>query len=298
MPIAIAYTRHFNTPAEEAPSAPTGPFEVGTEVGVPTGTSLTNRTSLGSPTASETVELAHPVTGAELSRSASVWRNIRFTQTISPAPAAGAMFWFDRCEFNVNAEFFAVDVIDTNGVADIMQPLALFTDCTFTGNDTSSRCLNGGFLWLVRCDLNHAEDGFGGVYYSVVQDCNIICTTDGQADPHADGIQIGGIGQSAIYHTWMDSGDDSASSNAPLRIGTEFSAVNNVDIRYCGFAGTQHGLQVRGDSGSGDISNITVIGCRWVDEQVHGPTDFAETTDVTWSDNAFMDGTPIPNPVP
>lgn len=298
MPIAIAYTRHFNTPPEEGLSAPTGPFTIGTEVGVPTSTSLTNRTSLGSATGSETVELTHPVTGELLSRSASVWRNIRFTQTISPTTPAGQTYWFDRCEFNVSSDNFCVDAGDANGVSDLMQPLYVFTDCTFTGNDTTAKCLVGGFLWLVRCDLDHAEDGFGGAYWSVIQDCNIVCTTDSQPDPHADAIQISGIGQSVIYHNWLDGGQDPASANAALRLGTEFSAVTSVDIRYNGLAGQAHALQVRGDAGAGDISDLTVIGNRWVDQQIYGPTDFAETSGVTWSDNAFMDGTPIPNPVP
>jgi hypothetical protein len=77
VPIAVSYVRHFNTPAVDTPAAPTGPLTLGTEVGVPTGTTLTDRSTLGSPTASETFTITHPVTEVSAELTVSVWRDIR-----------------------------------------------------------------------------------------------------------------------------------------------------------------------------------------------------------------------------
>ena len=207
-------------------------------------------------------------------------------------------YWFDRCEFNSSAEFYVVDLIDGNGTFDVMVPLAVFTDCTFDGNDSCNTALNGGFLWAVRCEIGHAENAHAGLYYTVLQDCNLVATTDGLADPHSDGVQCAGIGESDIYHCWTDSGADPLSATAAVRIGTEFSAVTDVGLYYTGFGGTQHGLQVRGDAGAGDVSALVVRGCRFAPTFVQGTVDFQQATVAEWTDNAFFDGTPISNPVP
>lgn len=280
-------------------TAPTAPFTLGTQVGVPTGTSLTTSSGLGTNDGTESLTLTHPVTGSQKTFDVTVYRRRKWTATIGPNPAAGAAYLFDECEFNVLSDNFVVDAdTATNGRSDIMWPLVVFRRCTFNGGDLTGTALVGGFLWVIDSHLTGCENGISGGYWTVVTGSNVIATTDSQPDPHADGLQVAGIGQTVVYHSWMDAGDDSASANAPIRIGTEFSAVTNIDIRYTGLAGTQHGLQMRGDAGAGDISGVTVIGCRWADTPVYGYTDFAETTSVTWSDNATVGGTTIPNPVP
>lgn len=278
--------------------APTGPYTLGGDVGVPAGTVLTATSGLPAPDATESLTLTHPVSGLSVVRTVSVWRRRRWTATISPHPGVGQTYLFDECEFDVELDNFCVDLNDDNGTADQMQPIAVFRRCTFDGNSTTGKCLVGGFAWLLGCHLTGAEDGWSGLYYSVAAGCNIVADTDSQPDPHSDAIQCSGVGHGTIYRCWLDAGRTAEAANAPLRVGTEFSAVTGVEVYYTGLAGTQHGAQFRGDAGGGDISTVTFVGNRWVNEQLYGPTDFAETTGVTWTDNRFMDGTSIPTPVP
>lgn len=296
--MARAYAVRVGTPPSTV-AAPTGPFTLGTQVGVPTGASLTASSGLGANDGSESLTITHPVSGATANLTVTVYRRRRWTATPSANPGLGATFLFDECEFAVASDNFCFDNdTATNARNDLMAPLVVFRRCSFNGSNLTGKAIVGGYLWLDRCDLRGCEDGLAGAYWSVVKGSNIVAATDGLPDPHSDGVQIAAIGQSVFYNNWLSGGTDPASANAPLRLGTEFSAVTNVDIRYNGFAGVAHGLQVRGDAGAGDISNVTVIGNRWVNEQLYGPTDFAETTAVTWSDNAFFGGASIPNPVP
>jgi hypothetical protein len=280
--------------------APNAPFALGTEVGVPTGTSLTASSGLGVNDGTEMLTLTDPFTGEENTFEVTVFRRRRWTSTINlPVLAPGVAYLFDECELNVTSDNFCVDLegVDTNGREDYSHPSVIFRRCSFDGESTTGKCLVGGYTWVEGCDLRGTEDGWSGLYWSTIIDSNVLADTDGGPDPHSDSLQSAGIGRFRAYHCWIDAGDDSAAANAPVRIGTEFSAVTEIDIRYCGLAGTQHGLQMRGDAGAGDITDVTVIGCRWVDEQIYGPTDFQEVTDVTWIDNAFFSGEVIPSPV-
>ncbi len=177
-----------------------------------------------------------------------------------------------------------------------MAPLLILRRCTLNGSDSIAACVVGGFVWLIDCHITNAENGVSGVYWSVISGCNVVATTKGPGS-HSDALQMSGIGHSDIYRNWLDAGRDPDVANAPLRVGTEDAAVVDVDVRYNGFAGTQHGAQFRGDAGAGDISGVTFVGNRWVDEQLYGPTDFQQVAGVTWSDNAFFGGAAIPSPV-
>lgn len=295
MPVRVDLVRSFsNSTAEPAVGAPTGPYTLGVEVGVPTGTSLTSTSGLPAADATESLTLTHPVSGAEVELTVQVWRRRRWTSTITPTPAAGQTFLFDECEFAVAADNWCVEVGETNGVLDQMQPLVVFRRCTFDGSDTTGRALLGPFTWLIGCHLSGAEDGWQGAIYSVGIGCNILPTTDGQADPHQDGVQITGLGHMTLYRCWIDA--DVAGATAAVRLGTEFSAVAAVQVHYCGLDGGSYTMQSRGDAGSGDISGVSVVGCRWGDAAVNGPTDFVETTVAEWSDNAYIGGGVINSP--
>lgn len=270
---------------------------LGTASGVPTGASLTSTSGLPASDATTSLLLVHPLTGAVAVRPAPTWRRRRWTATINPHPV-GVTRLFDECEFNVSLDNFCVDLNDADGVPDLMAPLAVFRRCTFNGNSTTGKCLVGGFLWLINCHLSGAEDGWAGLYWSVAIGSSITASTDGQPDPHADGIQMSGIGHSVIYGCWLDAGQDSDTANAPLRVGTEFGAVTDVQVVNTTFSGSQHGAQFRGDAGAGDITGVVFRGNRWIGPQFYGPTDFQETTVTSWVDNAYVDGTPVPNPAP
>ncbi len=289
--------RRLWTPPAPTIQAPTGPYSAGTQVGVPTGTSLTARSSgLGSETGVENLILTHPITGQQATREVAVWRHIDWTGLVSVNVGPGAQYLLDECRVTNSLDNFCVDVNQTNGRADIMAPLVVLRRCTLVGSDSLAACVVGGFVWLIDCDLGGAENGVSGVYWSVITGCNVVATRK-NAESHSDALQMSGIGHSLIYRNWLDAGRDSQVANAALRVGTEDAAVVDVDVRYNGFAGTQHGAQFRGDAGPGDISSVTFIGNRWVDEQVHGPTDFQQVTSLTWTDNRFFGGAAIPSPI-
>jgi hypothetical protein len=295
VPIAVAYVRHFNTPAEDAPTAPTGPFTRGTEVGVPTGTTLTIRSTLGSPTATETFVITHPVTAASVELNVSVWRHIRFTDTITPAPGSGVTYLFDECSFE-GVGNWCVEVDGAGATANVMAPLVVFSRCNFDGGSAGAtdKCLLGGYCWVIDSDMRGAEDGWSGWYYNVGMGSNFVAY-GATEDLHSDGVQCTDIGRATFYHSWISAGTGPGASQA-FRVGTEAGAAQDIDVRYCGLDRGGYAMQFRGDSGAGDITNVTVVGCRWTREHAFGPIDVEQTTGITWTDNAYFDGESIPSP--
>ena len=272
-------------------AAPTGPFALGTEVGVPTGTSLTNTSGIPSPDATENITVTHPITGSQNTMSCSVFRRRRWTDTPFFNAGAGVHYYFDECEFNITSDNSCVDINPTNGINNLMQPTYIFNHCTFDGNDTTGRCIVEGYAWARYCHLSNAEDAWAGNYYTVIEHSNLICTTDGQVDPHSDCVQVNSVGQWVLYHNWMSAGTDSSAANAAVRAGTEFAACDNMKCYYCGLdtAGSST-VQIRGDAGAGDITNIDFQHNRWTRNLTSDPADIAETTGITWVDNAYFDG--------
>lgn len=306
MPLAILNRAHFNPSA--APTAPTGPFTAGTQVGVPTGTSLTTRTSLGAQSGSESKTITHPITGAQLTRTMAVWDGFLFTQTFTISPAVAATYLFRNCRWEVDATAWCVEVNDANGTADQMDPRVVFERCSFQGTGDSNIGVAGSHLWLIGCDIegmtaasppSGASDGWQGAAYSVAYDCNIVAgTNSNDVDPHSDGMQNAGTGHTTLYHCWCSAGG-SAGANAAVRFGSEFGAVAAVDVYYCGLDDGGYAMQLDGSKGGGlGITGIKVKGCRWTETAVYGPTDFVNCTVTEWTDNAYYSGTPISNPSP
>lgn len=282
--------------ASATPPVPTAAYALGTEVGVPTGTSLTNRSALGSPTATETYDLVHPITGQSSTINVSVWRHINFTSTITPQPGSGNHYRFDECSFTGQGNW-CVEVDQTGRTNDIMVPLAVFTRCSFDGGEgggLTDKCLLGGSAWVVDCDMRNAEDGWSGWYYNVAINSNFV-GFGATVDLHTDGVQTLDTGHSVFYRSWLEA--SGPGSNAAFRVGTEAGATTDIGVYYCGLSGGGYTMQMRGDSGAGDIDTVTVQGCRWVDDAEFGPVDFEQVTVVTWTDNAFFGGTVIDSPV-
>jgi hypothetical protein len=283
--------------ASGTPPVPTAAYALGIEVGVPTGTSLTTRTSLGSPTATESYVLTHPITGATNTITVSVWRHINFTQTITPQPGSGNHYRFDECSFTGQGNW-CVEIDQSGRTNDIMVPLAVFTSCSFdggAGGGLTDKCLLGGSAWVIDCDMRNAEDGWSGWYYNVAINSNFVGLGP-TVDLHSDGAQCTDTGRSVFYRCWL--GVSGVGGNAAMRVGTEGGADSvDIGIYYCGLSGGGYTMQMRGDSGAPDINTVTVIGNRWVDDAEFGPVDFEQTTLTAWTDNAFFDGTVIDSPV-
>jgi hypothetical protein len=279
------------------PPVPTAAYALGTEVGVPTGTSLTTRTSLGSPTATETYELVHPITGETSTINVSVWRGINFTQTITPQPGSGNHYRFDECSFTGQGNW-CVEIDQTGRTNDIMVPLVVFTSCSFdggAGGGLTDKCLLGGSAWIIDCDMRNAEDGWSGWYYNVAINSNFV-GLGATVDLHTDGVQCTDTGHSVFYRCWLEASGPGA--NAAFRVGTEGGADSvDIGIYYCGLSGGGYTMQMRGDSGAPDIEDVTVVGCRWVDNAEFGPVDFEQATVLEWTDNAFFGGAAIDSPV-
>jgi hypothetical protein len=291
----------------DVPVVPTAAFTSGTEVGVPTGTTLTTRTTLGSANGgSETYTITHPVSGATADLTVSVWQNLRFTQTFTVSPPSGQHYLFRNCRWDVDATAWTVEVDQANGVNNQMAPVVIFDHCSFQGNGNSNIGVAGSFCWLIECDIegmvtaspaSGASDGWQGAAYSVAIRSNLVAgTNEDLPDPHSDGTQNTGTGHTTLYNCWCSAGG-SDGANSAIRFGTEDGAVSVIEIYYCGLDDGGYALQVRGDAGAGDISDFTAVGNRWTRDAVYGPTDFVEVTDVTWTDNAFFDGEEIPSPV-
>lgn len=280
---------------DDEPIAPEGPFALGSEVGVPTGTTLSDRSSLGSPTATETFEITHPVTGDSATLDVLVWRDIRFTTTINPNPGSGESYLFENCSFEGQG-FFNVDLGNSNARADVMDPLYVFNRCSFDGNGSNNTDKNmiGGYAWVIGCDMRDAEDGWAGWYWCVAMDSNFVANGL-TIDEHSDGVQCTDTGRGTFYQCWISAGTGLGASQA-FRVGTEAGAAQDIGVYFCGIDRGGYAMQFRGDSGAGDITNVHVEGCRWTRNHEFGPIDVEQTTGGTWIDNQYFDGEVIPSP--
>lgn len=291
----------MNVDARPSSPAPLTPYTLGTEVGVPTGTTLTPTVGLPAADDTGTFTIIHPVTLVSAERTVSIWRNRSWSATLTVTPPLGATYLFENCYFENASDNWCVEVDETNSTLDVMVPLAIFNRCQFNGTDTCARATLAPFAWMYDCHIGNGEDAWGGAVYAVGIRCNIIAATDGQIDPHSDGIQISGAGRTTMYQCYISAGEE-PDANSAFRAGTEFSAVVDVWLYYCGFDRGGDTVQLRGDAGAGDITGVQVVGCRWTGLPPKGLAGFnaafaAETTIDIWTDNAFSDGTPIVSPV-
>jgi hypothetical protein len=284
-------------------SAPTGKFTVGTQVGVPTGTSLTSRSgSVGSPTgADETYHLVDP-RGERTAVDVTVkpFDQIAYTGDIALNPPSGQVYLMRRCSFTSSGAAELADLSSVTPTGDVMSPKVIFEDCSFDGSDTSSKCVTGWSLWLVRCYLTGASDGISGLMESMLVDSLIEATTDGSADPHQDGSQILGGTDVVYWHCWIEALDASATS--AVRIGTEFGAVDSIDYMWCTLGGGAYTIQIVNNGPS--VTGVRVRGCRWQGTPpkglaAFGATDILAGSISEWTDNKYLgDGTTIANPAP
>ncbi|GIE35901.1 hypothetical protein Ait01nite_089460 [Actinoplanes italicus] len=281
-------------------AAPTAAYTVGTQVGVPTGTSLTTTagSSLPAHDATEVVTLTHPITGATADLTVRVWRRRRFTGAPSIQPGVGEHFMFDECAFEVSNSSWALDLNTGGAVANQMAPLYVLRRCTLNGNDTTERVLGGHFVWLQECHITGGSDAWQGGAWSVAERCNIIAGTDTRnPDPHSDGFQMTDTGGLTLHRCWISAGT-TPGQNAALRLGTEFGAVDNfVDVFYCGLDRGGYVVQCDGADNPGGIGPVRFRGNRWTaDAWFYGPTDFVDTTVTEWTNNFTTAGTPVAQP--
>ena len=288
------------------PQAPVAPFAAGAQVGVRTGVSLADRSTLGAATGTETYRITHPVTGETADLDVEVWEGIRFTSTFTITTTPDAPYLFRNCRWEVPETAWTVEVDQANGALDQMTPLVVFEHCSFQGLGNSNIGLAASFSWVIACDIegmataspaSGASDGLQGAAYSVLIDSNLIAgTNEDLPDPHSDGVQNTGAGHLTIWHCWLSAGA-SAGANAALRVGTEDGAVTAIDARYSTFDDGGYAVQVRGDAGGGaGITDVTFIGNRWTRTAVYGPVDFVQAVITEWTDNAYLDGEIIPEP--
>lgn len=280
----------------ETPEVPIAPFALGTEVGVPTETVLTDRSSLGSPTSTNVpYTIVHPVTeeSVELVMD-QVWEGIRFTNTITPGP--GADNWlFRNCSFEGLGNW-CVEVNNSGARQDVMDPLVVFDHCSFDGGGegNTDKCMIGGYCWVIDSDMRGAEDAWAGWYYCVGLHSNFVAFGL-TVDMHSDGVQCLDTGRATFYQSWISAGVGPGASQA-FRVGTEAGAAQDIGVYYSGIDRGGYAMQFRGDSGAGDIMNVQVVGNRWTRNHEFGPIDVEETTGITWTDNAYFDGEIIPAP--
>lgn len=283
------------------PKVPAAPYTLGTEIGVPTGTTLTDRFPVGTPDGVETVEIWNPYTNERRTKSVIVWEGKRFTtDTITPSPGVNETFLFRNCKFDIAAVNRLLELSETNARSDVMDPIGILDHCEVDGHNSSTRGIVGSYLWLLYTDIRNCEDGWAGLAYSLAWRCNFLAANDGGPDPHADGTQMSGTGFSFTLECWCSGGPDTNATNSGQRYGTESSAVTRIVMQYNAYDYGGYSLQVRGDAGLGPgIDNVTVEHSRWTRNHLYGPVDFQQVDGNTlvWNDNAYFDGEGIINPV-
>jgi hypothetical protein len=287
-----------NTPDPEQDGAPEAPWILGEQVGVPTGTALVDRSSLGEPTSTgETFDIVHPIDGDEATLTIDrVWRGIRFTSTVTPTPAAGETWLFEDCEF-VGPGNWNCELGNANGRQDQMDPIGIFNRCSFDGgaDGTTNKGLIGGYCWVIDCDMRGGEDGWSGWYWSVGLRSNFIPYGE-DIEMHSDGLQCLDTGRADFYQCWASAGIGPGASQS-YRVGTEAGPAQDLRVHYCTMDGGGFAMQFRGDSGNQDITNVEVVGCRWTRAHEYGPIDVERVVGTkVWTDNAYLDGEVIPAP--
>lgn len=315
-------------PGGGTPTAPSSAFAVGSAVGVPTGLSLTATSGLPTEDATVTFARTDPITGASFSiPNVRQWSARRWTDTLSRTVGAGEVWWFDRCAFDMVAAFFAIDIDTSSGDNDRLSPTVILTRCRIDGGGATDKGLALHRVWVEQCDVNAVttapdqggcEDGWIGAAFSTVIESNIRCGIGSNTtDPHSDGVQITDTGGTAFYRSWLSGGSMTAGlqGNAAIRVGTEFGAVDGVDVFYCGFGGrSANNVQFRGDNGSAStpITNVRFRGNRWYtdgagflhdfQQEAGGPTMITEWTDnrigadITVGGTPYTAGTLVTNP--
>lgn len=298
MPRHLAVTVGF-LPPPDVGGAPTAAYTLGTQVGVPSGTSLTATSGLPAADAVETVTLHDPDADVQAEiGGVQVWRNRSWVGRITPTPGVNQTFMFENCLFDVEFggdNFFAVDIGEANARNDRMAPLVVFRHCTFRGTLTH-RVLHGGYCWVENCDIDGTDDGFFRLTYSTCLYSNVLGRSLAEG-AHADAMQESGPGVFLIYRCWVHcvgDGSPEGPANAAIRVGTENSGSTDLSIIENGLSGGSFTLQLRGD-GPG-IDGCRVIGNRFADNAFNGPADVQFVTDLTWTDNAFIGGGAIPSP--
>lgn len=302
MPIATRTSTHWNPDPTGPTAPPSAPWTVGSDVGVPTGTSLTTRTSLGSPTSTGTYTLVDP-TGRQPDSTIDVdiFEALEFTTNpLIVHRITDNVRLFRNCRFAILAEAAMVQVDEegTGGTTSYMTPRTIFERCTFDGSSTSSKACSGGNMWMDRCHVVGCEDGLGGPFCSVIMKSNVIGDTDGLADPHADGMQFLSIGRAIVWWSWVSAGSVSGAASQALRVGVEFGANTDITVAWSTLDGDAGGwtYQVVGGINTAMAVYDTVIL-----PGGFGPVDFEPgSTVATWA-RVYSDtygGTAISNPAP
>jgi hypothetical protein len=279
--------------AVAGPQAPLAAFAAGSEVGVPTGTSLT--ATSGIPTQDATVSFSRtdPITGGGVSLSGVKQFSARsWASTVSTTVPSGEVWWFDRCRFAPSGgNFFAFDVDTSNGANSRLSPTLIFTRCDFGPGSagTCDKALTANRAWVEDCVVgalssgqSTCEDGWTSCVYCTVIGSNVWAGVGANVtDPHSDGVQLTDTGSTAFYRCWLDGGPmvGALQGNAGIRCGTEFGALDDVWCWYCGIGGKSgNNVQFRGDNGgaSTPITGVNFKGNRWCSDGASFLHDFQQ----------------------
>lgn len=282
------------------PIIPYSPWIEGVEVGVPVGTTLTTRTSLGSPTSTGTYTLVDPtgrVAGSTI--DVDIYEAIEYTtNTLVVHGTTGNARLFRNCRFAILGEATMVqaDEEGTGGTSGYMTPRTIFEHCTFDGNATSSKALSGGNIWVVDSHINKCEDASQGPFCSVFIRSNLIAHTDGLADPHADGLQLLSVGKCVVWNCHLSAGEIPGAASQAFRVGVEFGANDNVTVAWSLLEDNAGGwtYQVVGgiNTNMGVYDTVILPGG-------FGPVDFEPGSTLYAWDRVYSDvygGTPITAP--
>lgn len=283
-------------------SAPLAAHAAGSVVGVPTGTSLTSTSGLPAEDSIASFSRTDPITGAAVSLTGvRKWSNRHFTATVTGPVPAGEVWWFDQCLFSPPTDnFFCLDTETPNGANTRLSPTIILTRCSI-GPDTAraGKALATHRAWIENCDVNRLISGegrtedswIGGAFCTVIESNFHAGIGTEIIDPHADGVQLTDTGASAFYRCWFDGGQMTGffQGNSCIRVGTEFGAVDGIDMFYNGFGG-RSGNNVQFRAQPNPLSNIRFRGNRWCTDGAIFLYDFQQASGspamiTEWTDN-------------
>lgn len=218
---------------ELALAAPLAAFSVGTQVGVPTGTSLTTRTSLGTRTGTGTYDLIDPTETnlASMGYAVDVWEAIDFTNAMNVDPTSGGTpRLFRNCKFSAAA---AAEMVaghnDTAGT--VMTPLLIFDHCTWDGGGGSTRAINSGRCWFNACYITGVASGWSSGFSGVAMHCSFVTSGGAPGGP----TRCQAVGGCYLWHNWLSCG--TVGDQSPIRWYTEFSSISGNIAMWNGLNG-------------------------------------------------------------
>jgi hypothetical protein len=162
---------------------------------------------------------------------------------------------------------------------------------------------NGGYTGILiangtvcACNISRWENG-ATIGAGTIMQANYIHALEGDATGHFDAIEHYSGDHVRVYGNVLlvnDSSGNWRSNTGALNITTEWSGIDDVDVRGNVFGGGSYTLYVRVGSSGRPYTNVNIQDNRWIRDSARWGTASIEPYPVTWSGNVWDDdGQPL-----